>query len=125
MYLTENIGLHPFPTLWTPDSWVDGLRRCFDPWDETAASLDALSARAETSPWPHLPRGVNRVEVGHFLNDFEHNATSYPDMLALILAALAIGTQKLGYGVNERPLGTGDMESTNPKGDLFSESHIA
>lgn len=121
MYMTENSTLYPFPNVWTAKTWINGLHGCFYPWEETAALLDALSARAESYPWPHLPQEVNKAEVSRFLDDFEHNATTYPDMLALVFAALATVTRRGVYDKNGDQWVPGLVEASSKKGDLFGK----
>ena len=116
--------MYPFPTMWTSTTWVRGLYECLQPWQETVSYLDTYAARAELFPWPHLAQDVNKEVVERFVANFEHNATSFPDMLALIFAALATGLQR---GIQDR---SGQewipkaVESQSFKGDIFGETII-
>ena len=120
MYAPEGT-IHPFPSLWTANNWVHGLYSCLQPWESSSGYLDTYVALAESRTWPHFAQEITRKEVERFLVNFEQNAVAYPDMLALIFAALATGLQ---LGVHERHGGrwlAGAVEAERTEGDMFSK----
>jgi len=111
--------MYPFPTIWTLDTWVHGLYSCLQPWQDIVSYLDTYIARVETFAWPHLAQEVTKKEVERFMADFAYNAENYPDMLALMFAALATGVQR---GIHERSGSqwvAGAVEQERLKGDVF------
>lgn len=124
MYAAEG-SMYPFPTLWTANTNIPGLYSCLQPWNETLMYLDSYKRRAETYPIPPLAQEVTRKEVERFVDHFEENAMAFPDMLAVIFAALATGRQ---VGVHERCGGkwvAGAVEADRRRGDLFRRSHYS
>ena len=120
IYRDEETTIYPFPTIWTSGTWVSGLYSCLQPSAEISAILDAYAARTESFVWPHLASEITKKEVERFLADFENNATSYPDMLALIFAALATGVQRGMYDRGGQQWAPGIVQRENLRGDLFS-----
>src|SRR5262249_46382390 len=85
---------YPFPTLWHafPQVCIPELvLRCLPDDDEVFEYLAAFQKRAQTCAFPHVPEEITEKEVERFLLDRVDNAQKYPDMLALIFSALALG----------------------------------
>ena len=113
---------HPFPTLWPAQEGVSGLLRLLPPsMEDIFAYLDAFQARASSCSFPHIPQECTRTEIERFLSNKEHNALVHPDMLALLFATLAQGSQNGvfdkcgGRWINEV------MEEESKMGDVYSK----
>lgn len=121
MYVVEG-SMYPFPAMWDANTCVPGLYSCFQPWEEVSSYLDSFLTRSESRAWPRLATEITRKEVERFLTDFERNAVAYPDMLALVFAALATGLQTGSYERNGNQWSAGSVSAVSTKGDLFGKS---
>ena len=99
-----------------------GLLDCLPEQGELMEYLDAFQKRAQACSFPHVPSEITKTEVERFLSDKRKNAEAFPDMLALLFAALALGAQ---HGVWDRHGGKwapGAMEQEVNKANVYSES---
>ncbi|KAF2815918.1 uncharacterized protein BDZ99DRAFT_362677, partial [Mytilinidion resinicola] len=126
MYASQNTPAYPFATMWlaVPRPQVDGgihaLLHCLPPKEDLFRYLDAFQNRAQSCSFPHVPDEVTGTEIERFLSDTRTNAEMFPDMLALIFAALALGSQN---GVFDKCNGkwvAGAMETEQKNfGDIY------
>ena len=83
--------------------------------------LDAFQRRAQFCSFPHVPDQCTNNEVRRFLENLEHNAALYPDMLALLFATLAQGLQDGVYDKFGGKWVAGSVEQESKKGDVYSQ----
>lgn len=67
-----------------------------------------------------MPDQCTNNEVRRFLENLEHNAALYPDMLALLFATLAQGLQDGVYDKFGGKWVAGSVEQESKKGDVYS-----
>lgn len=80
-------------------------------------TLNTFNTRSHCGSFPHVPCHIRIKDVGHFLDNKEHKATTSPHMLALIFATLAMGEQVSRFEASEELC---DGESTLPhKSDCY------
>ena len=125
MYTPRNAPPHPFATLFkaTPEECIPELLSCLPPTTEEL--LDYLSffeKRVNICSFPHVPIEITRSEVERFLSDARKNAQMYPDMLALLFAAIALGAQHSVWDKSGEQWNTDVMHVEMRKGDVYSES---
>ena len=123
MYAPRDLPLFPFATLfsWDMEECIPQLLRCLPPKDKLFAYLEAFQNRAHLCFFPHVPTETTKAEVDRFLSDASTNTEKCPDMLALIFAALALGSQ---HGVWDKCGGkwvAGAVEDEAKSGNIFSE----
>ena len=68
-----------------------------------------------------MPDQCTNNEVRRFLENLEHNAALYPDMLALLFATLAQGLQDGVYDKFGGKWVAGSVEQESKKGDVYSQ----
>ncbi|KAF2027732.1 hypothetical protein EK21DRAFT_71311, partial [Setomelanomma holmii] len=95
MYSPRNPPPHPFPTIFraTPEECFPELLECLPPREDLLEALSAFEKRVNVCSFPHVPFEITRGEVERFLDDERRNAEMYPDVLALLFAAIALGGQ--------------------------------
>jgi hypothetical protein len=123
MYAPQDLPLFPFATLfsWDMKKCIPQLLDCLPPEPKRSAYLEAFQNRAHVCFFPHVPTEPTRSEVERFLSDAKSNTAKCPDMLALIFAALALGSQ---HGVWDECGGqwvAGAVEEEARTGNIFSE----
>ncbi|KAF2488279.1 hypothetical protein BU16DRAFT_419951, partial [Lophium mytilinum] len=126
MYTSQNTPAYPFATMWlavaTPqsDGGIPALLRCLPPKEDLFRYLDAFQHRAQSCSFPHVPDEITTTEIERFLSDVQTNAEMFPDMLALIFAALALGSQNGVYDKCNGKWVEGAMETEQKKfGDIY------
>ncbi|KAF2875925.1 hypothetical protein BDV95DRAFT_603321 [Massariosphaeria phaeospora] len=99
MYAPRNPPPHPFATLFkaTPEECIPELLSCLPSRMELLEYLDSFQKRVHVCSFPHVPVEITKSEVERFLSDARKNAQMCPDMLALLFAALALGSQHSGW----------------------------
>ena len=113
---------YPFPTLWSAKDDTSTLIRLLPPEQDLFFYLEAFERRCQSFSFPYVPQQVTVPEVRRFVESLEHNAAVYPDMLALLFAALAQGLQIGVYDKFGEKWVAGNVESESKKGDVYSES---
>lgn len=95
MFTSKSSSTYPFATLFpaTPEQCIPQLLDILPSRKELLEYLAAFEKRVYVCAFPHLPVELTRNEVERFLSDAERNARMYPDMLALVFAAIALGAQ--------------------------------
>ncbi|KAI9708288.1 MAG: hypothetical protein M1812_008046 [Candelaria pacifica] len=119
IFAFQDAPSYAFPTLWPANGGAISLLRCLPPKEELLAYLDAFQRRAQSCSFPHVPEEITAREIERFLADAEGNAFKYPDMLALIFAALAQGLQNGVYDRCGQQWLAGAMEAEALKGDVY------
>ena len=71
--------------------------------------------------FPHVPDKVTEPEIRGFMENLEHNAALYPDLLALLFATLALGLQDGVYDKCGEKWTAGTVETESKKGDVYSK----
>ncbi|KAF2151802.1 hypothetical protein K461DRAFT_157483 [Myriangium duriaei CBS 260.36] len=89
--------VYPFPTIWTTGTWIQGLYSCLEPWESIADLITSFSERENSVLFPKMAMPVSLADVENFIADFENNATTFPDSLALIFAVLACEMKRREY----------------------------
>lgn len=112
---------HPFPTLWSAKDDTSSLVKLLPPEQDLFFYLDAFQRRAQFCSFPHVPDQCTNNEVRRFLENLEHNAALYPDMLALLFATLAQGLQDGVYDKFGEKWVAGSVEQESKKGDVYSQ----
>ena len=126
IYAPQNPPAFPFATMWPayPQACIPALLNCLPPRDELLGYLETFQCRAQSYSFPHMPDEITAIKVERFLSDSQKNAETFPDMLALLFAALAQGSQN---GVFDKCGGKwveGAMEAESKKGDVYSKKMI-
>ncbi|OCL14757.1 hypothetical protein AOQ84DRAFT_371003, partial [Glonium stellatum] len=121
IYAPQNSPAFPFATMWPayPQACIPALLKCLPPRDELLSYLETFQCRAQSCSFPHVPDEITATEIERFLSDAQKNAEMFPDMLALLFAALAQGSQN---GVFDKCGGKwveGAMEAESKKGDVY------
>ncbi|KAF9732453.1 hypothetical protein PMIN06_004022 [Paraphaeosphaeria minitans] len=95
IYTSKSPPPYPFPTLFkpTPEEGIPELLSCLPTTEELLEYLNFFEKRVHLCAFPHIPMEITRDEVERFLSDPRKNAQMCPDMLALLFAALALGSQ--------------------------------
>ncbi|KAF1978929.1 hypothetical protein BU23DRAFT_595441 [Bimuria novae-zelandiae CBS 107.79] len=95
MYTSKCPPPHPFPTLFKPmpEECISQLLDCLPTTEELLDYLGFFEKRVHLCAFPHVPMEITRDEVERFLSDPRKNAQMCPDMLGLLFAALALGSQ--------------------------------
>lgn len=113
--------LHPFPTLWAAKDGITGLVALIPDKDAVFSYLDSFQRRVQGCSFPHVPEECTKTETERFMANLEHNALLHPDMLALLLAALAQGLQHGLYDRCGEQWMAGPREHESKKGDVFGK----
>ncbi|KAI9836348.1 MAG: hypothetical protein M1837_003396 [Sclerophora amabilis] len=119
IFAFHDVPLYPFPSLWRADGGAAALLDCLPPREELFGYLDAFQKRAQSCSFPHVPEEITTKEIERFLSDPKGNSFKYPDMLALIFAALAQGLQNGVFDKSGGEWVEGAMEAESWKGDLY------
>lgn len=125
MYASEEWAVrYPFPILsrWEGEGASSALLHCLPEREELFTALDSFQRRIQSYSFPHSPSEVTRKEVERFLTDAEVNTERFPDMLALIFAALAMGLQRGVYDQSGGNWVPGAMAKTTQQADVYGES---
>jgi hypothetical protein len=95
MYAPKSPSSYPFATLFaaTPEECIPQLLDILPARKGLMEYLAAFEKRVYVCAFPHLPIELTKNEIERFLSDPERNARMCPDMLALIFAAIALGSQ--------------------------------
>ncbi len=125
IFAFQDAPSYAFPTLWPANGGAVSLLKCLPPKEELLAYMDAFQRRAQSCSFPHVPEEITSREIERFLADAEGNAFKYPDMLALIFAALAQGLQNGVYDRCGQQWLAGAMEAEASKGDVYSRSLLS
>ena len=120
IFAGQMITSHPFPTLWSAKDDTSTLIRLLPPEPDLFWYLDSFARRSQCFSFPLVPEQVTVSEVRRFLVGLEHNAALYPDILALLFAALAQGLQDGVYDKSGQKWTAGNVESESKKGDVYS-----
>lgn len=121
-YTNSHTPSYPFATLFkaTPQECIPQLLSCLPLDEEIAQYLVSFERRVNVCSFPHMPLEITRSEVERFLSDRQKNSEMYPDMLALLFAAIALGGQ---YSVWDKSGGqwvSQTMDAEIRKCDVFS-----
>jgi hypothetical protein len=124
MFTPKSPPPHPFPTFFaaTPEQCIPQLLECLPQGEELLKRLSAFEDRVNVCSFPHVPFEITRSEVDRFLSDAKKNAQMCPEMLALLLAALALGGQ---HSVWDRSGGQWNSSATHKEagsGSIWSKS---
>ncbi|ORX96802.1 fungal-specific transcription factor domain-domain-containing protein [Clohesyomyces aquaticus] len=122
MYAPRDIPAFPFPTLFPAeqDSCIDCLLHCLpERRVELPAYLDAFQKRALICAFPHIPVEITKGEVDRYLSDARNNVQICPDMLALLFAALALGSQHCVWDKYGQQWKSGAVEEESKKGGVY------
>lgn len=113
--------MYPFPILWFGNS-ISSLLDALPKRDVLMPCIESFQKRSNATSFPHMPaQQVSKKEVERFLEDAERNAESHPDMLALVFAMLATGSQ---MGVWDRCGGQwleGEVLKATEQGNVYRE----
>lgn len=118
-------SMYPFPTMWPTSgdpNCIPKLLSCLPPPEQLYECLDLFQKRAQSCSFPHVPDEITRKEVERFLADARNNAERFPDMLALIFAALATGVQMGSYDKNGSQWAADQMRKAKDEADVYSRS---
>lgn len=124
MYTSSVPPPYPFATLFKPgpDECIPQLLQCLPATDELLEYLSFHEKRVHLCAFPHVPMEISRSEVERFLCDPMKNAQLCPDMLALIFAALALGTQYSSWDRSGCRWEAHRMKEELRKGNVYSQS---
>lgn len=122
IYAPRDLPPYPFPIMWPArlEDCIPSLLDCLPPRDELMIYLDAFEKRVQFCSFPHVPNEITKAEVDRFLSDSKKNAELFPDMLALLFAALALGSQHSVFDSCGGKWVEGAMEREAKKGDVYS-----
>lgn len=126
IYATKVPPPHPFATMFphTPDECIPELLSCLrleEARDELFQDLDSFEKRVHICAFPYVPLEITKSEVERFLADPIKNAQMCPEMLGLLFAALALGSQ---YSAWDKSGGKWRADMTGRelrKGDVYSQ----
>ncbi|KAF1952928.1 hypothetical protein CC80DRAFT_537956 [Byssothecium circinans] len=130
MYTTETPPPYPFATMFphTPDECIPELLSCLhleEAKDELLQDLESFEKRVHICAFPYVPMEITKSEVERFLAEPVKNATMCPDMLALLFAALALGSQHSAWDKGGGRWEAGAMERELRKGDVYKRTVAA
>lgn len=117
---TLNKPDHPFPPAW---SLTHDMSQCLPPVEDLYAYLRSFHKRARGLSFPHIPDELTRKEIDRFLESPTDSALRYPDWLALIFAAAALGIQAGVYDRSGDRWAAKDVEEARRNGDMYSKWH--
>jgi hypothetical protein len=109
---------------WSLDGCIPQLLSCLPSEEVRCAYLDVFQERVHVFLIPHVPTEVSKSEVERFLSNATRNSMNCPDMLALLFATLALGSQ---HSVLDKYSGRwvpGAMEQESVPGKLYSEHNL-
>ncbi|CAI6334910.1 unnamed protein product [Periconia digitata] len=124
MYASKVPPPHPFATMFphTPDECIPELLSCLrleEGKDELFQDLDSFEKRVHICAFPYVPIEITRSEVERFLADPVKNAQMCPDMLGILFAALALGSQHSTWDKSGGKWRAETMEKELRKGDVY------
>ncbi|KAF2644491.1 hypothetical protein P280DRAFT_172683 [Massarina eburnea CBS 473.64] len=124
MYTAKNPPPHPFATMFphTPDECIPELLSCLrldEAKDELFQDLDSFEKRVHICAFPYVPLEITKSEVERFLADPTKNAQMCPDMLALLFAALALGSQYSAWDKSGGQWNATTISKELRKGDVY------
>ncbi|CAO2649913.1 Nn.00g012050.m01.CDS01 [Neocucurbitaria sp. VM-36] len=121
MYAPKNPPPHPFATLFkaTPEECIPELLSCLPTKEELLGYLTVFEKRVNVCSFPHVPIEITRSEVERFLSDARKNSQLYPDMLALLFAAIAIGAQHSVWDKSGEQWKAEVMDVEMRRGDVY------
>jgi hypothetical protein len=121
MYTPRNPPPYPFATLFkgTPDECIPELLSVLPQRDELFSYLDSFQKRVHVCSFPLIPTEITKSEVERFLSDARRNAQMCPDMLALLFAALALGSQHCVWDKCGGKWVASVMKEESQKGDVY------
>jgi hypothetical protein len=105
--------------MWGAIDCIPALLECLPSREELLNYLDAFEKRVQICSFPHVPNEVTKTEVDRFLSDAKKNAEMHPDMLALLFAALALGSQHCVFDKSGGKWVEGAMEKESRNGDIY------
>ena len=112
---------YPFPTLWSARDDTSSLVRLLPPEQDLFFYLESFQRRSILFSFPTAPEEISEPEVRKFLQNVEHNASLYPDYLALLFATLALGLHDGVFDKLGEKWPPSNMEAESRKGDVYSE----
>jgi hypothetical protein len=115
-------GSYPFPMVRVGENSPEALTDLLPSDEEIFQHLEHFKRRAQSCSFPHVPDEVTKKEVERFLADRKNNAARAPDMLGLIFAALAVGTQIGVYDRNNRQWLEASMAESHSKSEVWRKS---
>ena len=126
MYAPPDLPLYPFGTLfsWAVEDCVPQLLHCLPKMDVLLGYLETFQRRVQVCFFPHVPAEITKSEVERFMSDPKKNSEKCPDMLALLFAALALGSQHCVWDKCGGRWVAGAMEEESKKGNLYSEPPV-
>ncbi|KAF2657015.1 hypothetical protein K491DRAFT_743597 [Lophiostoma macrostomum CBS 122681] len=121
MYAPRDLPLYPFATLfsWNFSECIPQLIHCLPPKTEIYEYLDAFDKRVQVCFFPHTPTELTRIEVDRFLSDATKNTEKCPNMLAVLFAALALGSQHCVWDKCGGKWVEGEVQKESEKGNLY------
>jgi hypothetical protein len=121
MHTPWNPSPYPFATLFkgTLDECIPELLSVLPQKEELHEYLDAFQKRVHVCSFPHIPIEITKSEVERFLSDGRKNAQMCPDMLALLFAALALGSQHCVWDKCGGQWVASVMKAESQKGDVY------
>ncbi|KAF2198845.1 hypothetical protein GQ43DRAFT_474169 [Delitschia confertaspora ATCC 74209] len=121
IYASRDLPMFPFATMWRADfeDCIPALLDCLPQREELLSYLDAFQKRVQACSFPHTPNEITKSEVERFLSDAKKNALRFPDMLALLFAALALGCQNSVFDKCGGKWVEGAMEKEKINGDVY------
>ncbi|GAM85151.1 hypothetical protein ANO11243_031550 [Dothideomycetidae sp. 11243] len=114
MFAGDGPTVYPFPTIWTTSTWIQGLYSCLEPLHSIADLLTTSIDRDDSIVFPKPTYSVSVADVEKFLSYFENNATTYPDLLALIFAILASEMKRREYDAPPTDSSESDVGKSKP-----------
>lgn len=122
MYRVET-SMYPFPILGGFGNNASGLLSALPDATELFKCIDMFQKRANATSFPHMPaEDVSKKEIERYLAEAEVNAMSHPDMLALLFAMLAVGTQVSVWDAGGGQWSEGEVSKALVNGNIYSES---
>jgi hypothetical protein len=121
IYAPRNPSTYAFPTIFSAAAGALPLLDCLPEREELLEYLSAFEGLVNICSFPYVPMEISRSEVARFLADPEKNAQMCPDFLALLFAAIALGTQ---HSIWDKGGGRWDvdlMDMETQKGNVYSE----
>jgi hypothetical protein len=112
IFVPNSPSTYPFATLFpaTPEECIPQLLDILPSRKELQEYLVAFEKRVIVCAFPHLPVELTKTEIDRFLADPERNARMCPEMLALVFAAIALGSQ---HSVWDKCAGSWEAESVD------------